>query len=231
LNEVSAIVVAAGRGKRLGGKVLKQFLQLDGKPILYHTLLKFERCDLVGDVVIVAPEDWLLYVVQDIVDRFRVTKVRKVIPGGKERQDSVYTGLRAVEGDPSVIVIHDGVRPFVRVEQLTRVIEAARDTGAAILATRPKDTIKRGDTQRVHETYVRDALWAAQTPQAFHRDLITQAHETAAKEDYYATDDAALVERLGHPVTVVEGDETNIKITTEADLRLAEFFMREGRVQ
>lgn len=228
MSRVSAIVVAAGRGTRVGGAVLKQFLQLGDKPILCHTLSKFERCDQVDDVVIVAPEDWLLYVVQEIVDRFGIEKARRVISGGPERQDSVFAGLRAVEGAAEWVVIHDGVRPFVRVEQLTTVIRAAQSSGAAIVAVRPKDTIKRGSAGMVQETYLRDSLWAAQTPQAFRYDLIVRAHESAAREGYYSTDDAALVERLGHPVEVVEGDESNIKITTEMDLQWAEFLLREG---
>lgn len=229
MNSVSALVVAAGRGQRLHGPVPKQFLELEGKPILYYTLRRFEDCAQVDRVLIVAPEDWLLFVAQEILDRYGLRKVDKVIPGGKERQDSVFAGLKALEGDPEIVVIHDGVRPFVSAGLIGKVIEAARQTGAAIVAARPKDTIKRGDGRQAVETYRRDTLWAAQTPQAFRYGLILRAHQAAARDKFYSTDDAALVERLGHPVAVVEGDEGNLKITTEADLIWAEALIRKGK--
>lgn len=218
--EVGVIVVAAGRGTRMGTKESKQFLSLKGKPIIVHTLEVFDRHPLIGEIVLVTGE-------QD-VDRCRawiaeygIAKQVKVIPGGAERQHSVYRGLLNI-GTPWVLV-HDGVRPFVTSGQVTSCYEAALEHGASILAVPVKDTVKQVDGQgRVTATPDRRSLWAIQTPQAFRRSDLLRAHEDAETAGFIGTDDAMLVERLGIPVKVTEGGYSNIKITTPEDLDFAE---------
>lgn len=219
--------MAAGSGQRLGGSVPKQFQLLRGKPILAHTLLVFERCDLVGNIVVIAVEEWREFVSQQIVDRFNFSKVTKVVAGGKQRQDSVFAGLQALAGEAEIVAVHDGVRPFVSSEKLQEVILAGQKFGAAILAVPPKDTIKIEKAGFVEKTPARDKLWCVQTPQVFKYDLLFSAYQKAFEHGVYLTDDAALVERLGGAVKIVEGDDHNIKITVPLDLKIAESILAE----
>lgn len=218
--QAGVIVVAAGRGTRMGTKESKQFLFLQDKPIIVHTLEVFDRHPLISEIVLVTGE-------QDVdrcrawVAEYGIKKQVKVIPGGAERQHSVYQGLLAV-GTPWVLV-HDGVRPFVTSGQVTSCYEAAVKHGASILAVPVKDTVKQVDAAgRVTATPDRRSLWAIQTPQAFRRSDLLRAHEKAEAEGFIGTDDAMLVERLGIPVMVTEGGYSNIKITTPEDLDYAE---------
>lgn len=221
MSEVGVIVVAAGKGTRMGTAESKQYLMLQDKPILIHTLEVFEQLPLISKIVLVTGEadvtrcqDWCL--------QYGLSKVVNVIAGGAERQESVYKGLREI--NTTWVLIHDGVRPFVTGEQVIACYEAARLHGAAVLAVPVKDTVKQVNEQGwVTATPDRRSLWAIQTPQAFrHSDLI-RAHEQAVIEHFVGTDDSMLVERLGLPVIVVEGDYNNIKITTPDDLDYAEF--------
>jgi len=219
--DTGVIVVAAGRGTRMGTVESKQYLMLDGKPIFIHTLEVFHRHPLISQIVLVTGE-------QD-VDRCRswiaeygMAEQIQVIPGGAERQHSVRQGLLSLS-TPWVLV-HDGVRPFVTREQITACCEAARTYGAAVLAVPVKDTIKLADEQGwVAATLDRRSLWAIQTPQAFRRADLLAAHERAAEDEFVGTDDAMLVERLSISVKLVEGAYDNIKITTPEDLGYAEF--------
>lgn len=223
---VSAIIVAAGRGQRAGGSIPKQFQSICGKPILYYTLQKFEKCTLVDEVVLVASEDWLFYVSEDIVDRFDFKKVKKIVSGGKERQDSVFAGLKTLEGPPDIVAIHDAVRPFITIEKIEETIKACEKYGAAILAVPPKETIKIESAGFVDKTQARDSLRSVQTPQIFKYELIYNAYTKAFEKGLYETDDSALVERLGHRVKIVEGEYSNIKITTPLELQLAELILK-----
>ncbi|HEX9652586.1 MAG TPA: 2-C-methyl-D-erythritol 4-phosphate cytidylyltransferase [bacterium] len=223
--QISAIIVAAGSGQRVGGSIPKQFQLLGGKPVLAHTLQVFQDCDLVDNVLIVAAGDWLPFVSQQIVDRYRITKVLKVVTGGQQRQDSVFAGLRALEADTEIVAIHDGVRPFLSKEKLKEVIECCRTFGAAILAVPPKDTIKIEKAGFVEKTPSRDKLWCVQTPQVFKYDLILKAYEKAYEHGVYHTDDATLVERLGCQVKIVDGEHENMKITVPFDLKIAEIIL------
>jgi len=230
---VRAIIPAAGVGKRMGEGIPKPFLQIGGRPIVAHTLDVFERCDSVDEVILVVGMGDLQVCAEEIVDRYGFAKVRKIISGGKERQDSVWEGLKTVEGDTEIVVIHDGVRPFVDPKHLSESIERCQECGAVIAAVPVKDTIKEAeegaDTHHplVIGTLDRKRLWAIQTPQTFAFDLILQAYQRAMEAHITATDDAALVERLGHPVRILRGSYRNIKITTSEDLALGEMILSQ----
>lgn len=227
--KVIALVPAAGMGKRMGAEINKQYLLLAGKPILAHTLQVFEDAPCVDDVYVIVPKAEIPYCREEVVERYGLTKVRAIVAGGAERQYSVMNGLQALAGagDDDVVLIHDGVRPFVPVRVLERSVEAARQHDGALVAVPAKDTIKVVVDGVITATPPREELWLAQTPQAFRYPVIRAAHEIAAAERYLGTDDASLVERLGKDVHVVMGDYRNIKITTPEDLILAEAFLKE----
>lgn len=223
--EVGAIIVAAGRGTRMGTKESKQFLALQGKPIIVHTLEAFDRHPLIREIVLVTGE-------RDVercrswIGEYGITTNIKVIPGGAERQHSVYRGLAEI-GTPWVLV-HDGVRPFVTRERISACYETAVKHGASVVAVPVKDTVKQVDGQgKVTGTPDRRSLWAIQTPQAFRRADLMRAHEEAASAGFLGTDDAMLVERLGISVVVTEGEYSNIKITTPEDLDFAEVILNK----
>jgi len=220
--KVTAIIVAAGKSTRIQNKVPKQFLQIGEKPLLCHTLRPFEDCEEVDEVLPVVPEDWLAYCLAEVVDKYGYKKVNKVISGGEERQDSVFKGLLAVPRDTSIVVIHDGVRPLVRLSKIAESIELCKKCKAVILAVPIKETVKRVENGSVLTTLDRQRLWTAQTPQTFDYRLLVEAYEKARSDGFVGTDDASLVERMGFEVRIVEGDYDNIKITTVEDLILAE---------
>lgn len=217
------MVPAAGRGHRMGSHTPKQFLTLRGLPVLAHTLRAIEAAEAVSAVVLAAPPADLEYCRQDIVEQYGLKKVVKVVAGGAERQDSVRLGLAAVGREAEIVVVHDAVRPFLTADMLARVVAAAEQHGAAIVAIPMRDTVKRvGADGLIEETVDRKPLWLAQTPQAFARNLLEEAHSQAAASGFRATDDAQLVERLGHRVAIVEGSTDNIKITRPEDLMIGE---------
>lgn len=222
-----AIIAAAGTGSRMAGDRPKQFLQLAGTPIIFHTLKPFELCDSIHEVIVVLPaEESAAFLAQ--AGKRGLRKLARIVPGGATRADSVKRGLMAVRSATAEIVaVHDGVRPFVTVEEIEETVEAARRDGAAILATKVTDTIKVVDGDSVVETLSRSHLRQALTPQCFRYELLRQAYDTADVNDPTLTDDSALVERLGHTVTIVEGSPRNIKITTPRDLLIAETFLKE----
>jgi len=217
----TAIVVAAGRSERMRGTD-KIFVPLAGRPLLAWTLAAFQRCDAIDAVVLVASADAFVHA-SALVREWRFTKVDAVVAGGPHRQASVRAGLDAAPAAGRVVV-HDGARPLVTPDLVARTLDAADDTGAALCGLRARDTVKRVEGTRVVETYDRHAIWLAQTPQAFDRALLADAHTRAG---VLATDDAALVEALGHEVRMVEGESWNIKVTTPEDLVIAEALLRE----
>jgi 2-C-methyl-D-erythritol 4-phosphate cytidylyltransferase len=217
-----AIIAAGGQGKRIEGKLPKQFLMLKDKPILAHTVDKFERCELIDEIILVVPEDYLAYCSQAIVDKYNFKKVRKVICGGDERQDSVYLGLKACPNNTSIVVIHDGVRPLISPDKISESIKICGEKRAVVLAVPVKDTVKRVEQNHILTTLDRNKLWLTQTPQTFEYKLILDAYKKAEEDNFVGTDDSALVERLGYEVTILEGDYKNIKITTVEDLMIAE---------
>jgi len=224
---VAALIPAAGVGRRLGGAIPKQFLQLGGREILAHTLAVFEMSAVIDDIwVVVAPEQQRLCQAT-IIEPYGFRKVRGVVAGGATRQDSVWQGLQQVDESVAFVVVHDGVRPFVTEHLLQQTLEQARYHGAAITAVPVKDTLKRVSTAgQVEATIPRDDLWRVQTPQAFCHALLRRAFSHAQQHGLQATDEAGLIEALGHPVKIVQGAEHNVKITTPDDLVLCETLLR-----
>ena len=224
---VVALIPAAGRGRRMGGEKPKAFLPLGGIPILSHTLQKFEACLQVDEILPLVPEEEIFFCAEKIVRPLGLKKISNILPGGPERQDSVYRGLQAVAKDTDFVIIHDGVRPFVPEKLIQQGLRETQKSGAVVVALPVGDTLKEvSEDRRVMGTVDRSPLWCIQTPQFFEYGLILQAHEMARKDGFYGTDDAALVERLGISVMVIEGTRTNLKITTPEDLLLGEALLR-----
>nr|WP_173917979.1 bifunctional 2-C-methyl-D-erythritol 4-phosphate cytidylyltransferase/2-C-methyl-D-erythritol 2,4-cyclodiphosphate synthase [Halobacillus sp. Marseille-Q1614] len=222
----SAIVLAAGQGKRMLAGQNKQFLMINDQPLIIHTLIIFSQDPWCEKIILVTNEKEHAQM-QEVLNEYPIEKQIQLVNGGKERQDSVYAGLMALaeESDDSLVFIHDGARPFVKRDNLHKLAEVVSKEGAGLLAVPVTDTIKQKGEQLV--TLDRKTLWAAQTPQGFRRTLITNAHHQAQEENFYGTDDASLVERLGEPVAVVEGSYDNIKLTTPEDLSKARSFLTD----
>jgi 2-C-methyl-D-erythritol 4-phosphate cytidylyltransferase len=222
-----AIIPAAGMGVRMNAKVPKQFLALEGKPLLAITLEKFNSCPLIDGIILVVPGNDIDFCKKEIVQKYNFNKVIRVTAGGKRRQDSVRAGLMAIERKCDAVLIHDGVRPLVSQDIIVNSIKAISDERAAIVAIPAKDTIKMVNKDGyVNKTYERKLMWQVQTPQVFRFEDICNAHIKANAEEWdEVTDDAMLMERLGIPVKVVHGSEDNIKITTPHDLEYAEFLL------
>jgi 2-C-methyl-D-erythritol 4-phosphate cytidylyltransferase len=224
-----ALIPAAGMGKRMGASINKQYLQLDGMPIVARTISVFEHSPLIDGIVLVIPAEEIPYCREHVVEAFGFKKVIEIVPGGKERQNSVMNGLTALQhyaAPDDTILIHDGVRPFITAQILQESITVARTGEGALVAVPVKDTIKRVCKGVVEETPVRETLWQAQTPQTFLFSAILQAHCKAEADSFTGTDDASLLERIGGTVRIVRGDYRNIKITTPEDLVLAEAFLK-----
>ena len=223
----AAIITAAGAGIRMGGDQLKQFMDLGGRPVLAVTLERFNHSPDIEAIVLVVPPDKVDYCRGEIVEKYELTKVTKVVAGGERRQDSVRLGLEATEGHYPLVLIHDGVRPLVPPDLISRIVRAANQYRAVIPALAAKETIKEADeTGLVVKTHDRRTLWLVQTPQAFRYEDILEAHRRALEENWEEiTDDALLMERTGAPVKIIEGSEENIKITTPRDLELARFLL------
>ena len=230
MKKAKAIVLAAGQGKRMGSVVPKQFLELDGKPLLYYSLECFEQSDLISEIILVTGKDAIPFCWR-MVDHFGFKKVKYVVPGGKERYDSVYEGLKTC-GECDIVFIHDGARPFPDTEMLKRTMEAADKYGACVAAVPSKDTMKLGTPDElVERTLDRSTLWNVQTPQVFRYDLILKAHQEIRKGSMEGvTDDSMIVETLGTcPVKLVMGSYDNIKVTTPEDLMLAENILKRRK--
>jgi 2-C-methyl-D-erythritol 4-phosphate cytidylyltransferase len=217
-----ALIPAAGQGRRLSVAVAKQYIAVGGMPILARTLRVLDDNPLVDGIVVAVGAGQREALEGLVLRPYRCHKLLQVVAGGIERQDSVVRALRAVPAECEVVVVHDGVRPLVTQEVLTAVIAGAEESGAALAAVPARDTVKQVEGRVVRSTLDRETIWLAQTPQAFSADLFRRAHAAAARDGIRGTDDAALVERLGVPVQVVLGSEENIKVTTLADLVLAE---------
>ncbi len=225
-----AIVPAGGTGRRMGAAVPKQFLPLAGIPVLVRTLAVLQHSPLIEQILLAVPAADVVQVRADIVEAHGLTKVTAVVAGGAERQDSVGNALREVPEGIEIVLVHDAVRPFVTPAVIARVVTAAQEYGAAAAGLPVRDTVKRaGGADRVVTTVEREGLWLAQTPQAFHRQIIVTAYERASRDGYVATDDAALVERMGGAVRMVPGDPDNVKITTPEDLAHGEAILGRRR--
>lgn len=218
---VSAIVLAGGKGKRMGLKVSKQFIELKGKPILYYTLKKFIDSRYIDQVVLVLPKDEIEYCKKEILNKYSL-EIDLIVEGGSERQDSVYNALKTIK-NTDIVLIHDGARPFITDRIIEEGIEYAKHYGAAAPGVMPKDTIKVKDSSNFSvNTPNRSSLVAIQTPQIFKYDEILRCHENVKRDGIIVTDDTMVAELYNHKVYLYDGDYTNIKITTPEDLILAE---------
>jgi len=228
---VSAIIVAAGKGLRMKGKTAKQYLSLAGRPVLSRTLAAFDACPVIDAVYLVVPEKDMDFCRERILPEAGLTLTVALVPGGRQRHDSVFRGLQAADNPGGIAVIHDGVRPLIRPEQITRCVKGAEEEGGCILGVRVADTLKSVDgAAYIRSTLQRKAVWSAQTPQAFPYDVIFRAHELAREKGRisHITDDAMLVEQSGKKVRIIEGSRYNLKITTREDLFLAEAILASG---
>lgn len=223
---VSAIVLAGGRGKRMGSVQSKQYINLDGKPILYYTLKQFIENDLIDKILLVIPEDEKDYCKNEVLDKYGLI-VDALVFGGKERQDSVYNALIQLGGS-DIVLIHDGARPFVSQRIINDSIKYARIYKATAPGVTPKDTIKVKDENNFSvDTLIRNNLVAIQTPQAFDFSMIYECHKKIKGRGITVTDDTMVAEIFGNKVYIYEGDYTNIKITTQEDLILAEYLVKK----
>ena len=229
---ISAIVPAGGRGVRMGSNVPKQFLALGDVPLLVHALQTFESCSIISEIVLVVPEDDCAYCHDHIVPIYGLKKISRVVGGGRRRQDSVLNGVQVTNPTSDIVVVHDAVRPFVTERMIADVVKAARKHGAAIVAIPLRDTVKRVNFDGlIEETLSREKLWAAQTPQAFQRDILLRAHEQGETDGVDATDDAFLVERMGLPVGIVQGSFDNIKVTRPEDLQMGQAILAASHTE
>jgi 2-C-methyl-D-erythritol 4-phosphate cytidylyltransferase/2-C-methyl-D-erythritol 2,4-cyclodiphosphate synthase len=218
------VIPAAGSGKRLGGQIPKQFLTFAGAPILIHTLRRFDECPDIGGLIVALQENEIPAFAEKLPS-YQLNKPVRLVAGGAERSDSILNALEAArDWQPELVAVHDAVRPFVTSAQISAVLVQAREVGAAILALPSVDTIKEVEDGLIQRTHDRRRIYRAQTPQAFRYELLMQANEQARADKLASaltTDDALLVERLGHPVAIVEGTPDNFKITTQQDLAMA----------
>jgi 2-C-methyl-D-erythritol 4-phosphate cytidylyltransferase len=223
---VTAIIAAAGAGRRMKSDRPKQLLTLDDTPILIYTLRKFNDCRLINRILVAAPKE-AVDEVRKLVAGAGFSKPVSVVQGGARRQDSVAVAMQHLGPDTTIVAVHDAVRPFVKVEEIEAVVLEAHKVGAAILAIPIVDTVKQIRKDVIDSTLTREHLVLAQTPQVFRVEVLREAFERAKRDEYYGTDESSLVERLGLSVAVVRGSERNIKITRPDDLALARFFLQE----
>lgn len=220
------VIVAAGTGSRMKKDINKQFIKLKNKEIVAHTIEKFYNSENIDDIVVVIREDEEEYFNKNIKEKYGFTNI-KVAHGGNERQDSVFNGIKMLNKECEVVLIHDGARPFVTDDIIKRSINKANEHNAIVVGVKVKDTIKVvSDNGNIVDTPNRSYLWAVQTPQVFKYDIITKAYEDAYNNNYYGTDDAMLVERIGYNVKMIEGSYNNIKITTQEDLEFGEQILK-----
>jgi 2-C-methyl-D-erythritol 4-phosphate cytidylyltransferase len=227
MSKVTALILAAGAGKRMGRAMAKQFLLLGDKPLLAHTLLAFQRSPEIDEIIPVLAQEDVEGCLRDVIELYQITKVKTLVVGGKERQDSVLNGLQKIGRDTAVVLVHDGVRPFVTPDMIREAVRFANEGECVAVGVPIKDTIKEVDEHKiVRRTLERGSLWAIQTPQAFPAKILKRAYEESYKQKMFGTDDATLVERTGGTVRVIMGSYENIKITTPEDLILAEEILK-----
>lgn len=219
------IIPAAGQGKRMGAGRNKLLIELSGIPVLIHTLWVFEKDEDCTEIILaIHPQDEAEF--HTLLKKYKITKVTRIVYGGKERQDSIHHALKTLNGD-GIVLVHDAARPFIKREYVHLVAETAAKTGAAIIGVPAKDTMKKVSHGQVVETVERSSLWIVQTPQAFRISLLLSAYQKAQEDHFTGTDDASLVERLNAPITMIKGDYDNIKLTTPEDLFFAEAILKK----
>ena len=227
MEQATAIIVAGGKGTRMGLEIKKQYVLLEGKEVLAHTIEKFEQVEEIEEIIVVVSREEIEFVEQEICKKYGFNKVHKVVAGGKERQDSVYEGLKQA-GNAKYVLIHDGARPFVKGSMIKKIVEEVKEKKACVVGVRVKDTIKecQDQTQKVTSTLKREKLWSVQTPQAFEKELLQKAYQFAKEKNIVGTDDSSLVEKMGQEVFMVQGDYLNLKITTKEDLLFAKEILK-----
>ena len=225
---VCAIIAAAGHGRRMGSSISKQFINIKNKPILVHTIEKFCQSKLVDSICIVVSKDWYSYVTENIIGKFDLRKIDKILIGGTTRQESIYIALKEMENKYATVAIHDAVRPLINLELLNKVIVKGQQTGAAVLAVPVQESVKEVAGNLLKLTLNRETVWLVQTPQVYKKEIIFNAYQQAFFNCINATDDSELVEHLGYPIHVVEGSRINIKITTPEDLDLATYLLSKA---
>lgn len=223
---VIAVVPAAGLGKRLGHGTNKPFLKILDKPIIVWTLEALSSVSEISEIIPVFKESDMESGVA-LCERYRLSKVKRIAPGGKERQDSVYNGLRLLHGDTDIVVIHDGVRPVIDSRLVKHAIANLEGFDGVIVGVPVKDTIKEIEGESVKKTIKRGSLWSVQTPQVFRYSRIMEAYDRAMEEGFYSTDDSALMERTGSRIKIVMGSYDNIKVTTPDDIPVAEMLLKK----
>ncbi|MBI5417798.1 2-C-methyl-D-erythritol 4-phosphate cytidylyltransferase [Candidatus Poribacteria bacterium] len=221
-----AIIAAAGQSRRMGGELNKQFIEICGKPLLAYSLLVFNNSPLIDEIFIAIEAKNIDFCRKQIIDKYNITKVKNIIAGGKERQDSIYNALNVIPSDTDYVVIHDGARPMVTYEMIESLLAQTFKNGASITAMPVKDTIKETENSLVVRTIDREKLVYVQTPQAFAAKIIKEAYAKAYENGFIGTDDAVLVERLGIKIKIVEGSYSNIKVTTPDDISIAEALIK-----
>lgn len=228
IDKVAAVIVSGGSGKRMGMAIKKQYILLDNKEVLAHTLETFDKCDVIGEIILVVAKEEIKKVEKEIVEKYGFKKVKQIVAGGAERQDSVYNGLVATCSDTKYVMIHDGARPFIKEKVIKKALEVTKEKEATVVAVPVKDTIKVADSKKkvIVDTPNRSNLWSIQTPQSFSRELLLNAYTNAREKGLIVTDDSMLVEAYGRTVFIVEGDYTNIKITTPEDLVIGEALLK-----
>ncbi len=220
------VIVAAGSGKRMNMGINKQFIKLEGKEIITYTIEKFYNDKNIDDIVVVVKEDEIEYFRENIIKKYNLENV-KLSVGGKERQDSVYNGLKLLDKKCNIVLVHDGARPFVSSATIENSIKETIENKAVVVGVPVKDTIKViNDNNEIVDTPNRSTLWAVQTPQTFDYEVLVKSYEDAFDNDFYGTDDAMLVERMGYKVKMLEGSYNNIKITTIEDLDIAKQILK-----
>lgn len=230
MKKVSAIIVAGGSGKRMGMSIKKQYILLNEKEVLAHTIEKFNNCACIDEIIVVVSEEEIESTMKNIIKKYGYQKVTQVVAGGKERQDSVYNGLMNTDNEAEYVMIHDGARPFIKEEIINKALDAVKEKKACVVAVPVKDTIKVADnaSKVIEHTPNRETLWSVQTPQCFDKDMLVSAYQFANEANLTVTDDSMLVEAYGKKVYIVEGDYTNIKITTQEDLIIGKAILQSA---
>ena len=224
-----AVIVAAGQSRRFGAEAPKQFIKILGKPIIVYTLLRFEACPAIDEIILVAAPDETVNIAQTL-EKYDLKKLKKVVAGGKSRSESVLNGFNSIKNaNVEIVAVHDGARPLVSVNEITEVVAKAIETGAACLVTSLTDTIKEVVDGKIINTIDRRSLKRALTPQAFRYEILKRAFAQNVVDEN-ATDECFLVEKLGIQIAAVEGSARNIKITYPEDKMIAEFFLRETEI-
>ena len=231
-SQVCTLIPAAGKGHRMMHAVKKPYIKLAEKPILTHTIQRFEQNSAVDAIFVIVDAADVAACHATVLEPYAFTKVQSLVAGGATRQESVQKGIHALPADVDFVIVHDGVRPFVTDETIFACLAAADEYGAAVAAVPVKDTIKVANQDGfVLETPMRERLWTVQTPQVFRKTLLIEAHQIAQQRQLTATDDAALVEQLGFPVKLVHGNYENLKITTQVDLQIAALLLENQRFE